>query len=295
MIKYNPKSWLGLIFHRYSRETFKKTIPNMIVLAFYATLFTVIYEVYLSDWFDVSTVVHSLLGIVLGLFLVFRTNTAYDKWWEGRKIWGALVNDCRNLSIKLNAFLKRENKTRRLEFAGLIRNYVFAMMHHLRNEPVDASMIMTETELKEMVKWNHKPNFLASELYIKANALYTSNEITGEQLFILDKELKGLTDNIGACERIKNTPIPYAYNMYMKKFIFIYSVTLPLGFVSTFHYWTIAVTLFIFYFLITIELIAEEIEEPFGNDENDLPLEDLSEKIGSNVHEILGIEFTPSR
>jgi putative membrane protein len=81
----------------------------------------------------------------------------------------------------------------------------------------------------------------------------------------------------------------------MKKFIFIYSLTLPLGFVSTFHYWTVAVTLFIFYFLITIELIAEEIEEPFGHDENDLPLEELSEKISENVHEILGVEFTPSK
>jgi putative membrane protein len=295
MIKYNPKSWMGLIFHRYSRETFKKTLPNMIVLAFYATLYTVVYELYFRDWFEVSTVVHSLLGIVLGLFLVFRTNTAYDKWWEGRIIWGSMVNDCRNLSIKLSAFLKADDSSHRTEFAYFIRNYVFAMKQHLRGEPMDVSVKLNEADHEKIEKWNHKPNYLASELYKKANELYTTNEISGEQLFLLDKELKGLTDNIGACERIKNTPIPYAYNMYMKKFIFIYSVTLPLGFVSTFHYWTVAVTLFIFYFLITVELIAEEIEEPFGMDENDLPLDELSANISANVQEILGVDITQSR
>ena len=295
MIKYNPKSWLRLIFHRYSRETFKKTLPNMFVLAFYVTIFTVVYELYWRDWFDVSSTVHSLLGIVLGLFLVFRTTTAYDKWWEGRKIWGALVNDCRNLSIKLNAFLKKENHAQRTAFAYYIENYVFAMKHHLREESIDASVKLNDADRERIKKWDHKPNYLASELYKMANELYTTNEISGDQFFIIDKELKGLTDNIGACERIKNTPIPYAYNMYMKKFIFMYSVTLPLGFVSSFHYWTVAVTLFIFYFLITIELIAEEVEEPFGLDENDLPLDELSTKISANVREILGVEASPSK
>ena len=103
----------------------------------------------------------------------------------------------------------------------------------------------------------------------------------------MDKEVKGFTDHIGMCERIKNTPIPFSYSMYIKKFIFIYSITLPLGFVSLFHWFTILVTLFIFYFLITIELIAEEIEEPFGHDDNDLPTDDLAQKIGVNVREIL--------
>jgi len=267
----------------------------MVVLTFYGGLFTVLYEMYWRDIYEVSTVVHSLLGIVLGLFLVFRTNTAYDKWWEGRKLYGSLVNDCRNLAIKLNAFLQPDDRSNRTEFVYLISNYVFAMKEHLRDNDIYATVKLNDEDVEKIKGWKHKPNYLASELYKKVNGLYKAQEISGEQLFLLDKEVKGLTDNIGACERIKNTPIPYAYNMYMKKFIFLYSVTLPLGFVTTFHYWTVPVTLFIFYFLVTVELIAEEVEEPFGLDENDLPLDELSIKISENVQEILNAEFTLSK
>ena len=94
-------------------------------------------------------------------------------------------------------------------------------------------------------------------------------------------------DILGACERIKNTPIPYSYNMYIKKFIFTYSVTLPFGIMSITHYWTIPITCVLFYLLVSTELIAEEIEDPFGNDDNDLPTDALSEKIKGNVKEIL--------
>jgi putative membrane protein len=106
--------------------------------------------------------------------------------------------------------------------------------------------------------------------------LYQQKFISGEQLIILDKEIKSFTDIVGACERIKNTPIPYSYSMFMKKFIFIYTMTMPLGFITTFAYWTIPIVMFVFYILVSIELIAEEIEDPFGVDSNDLPMEEMA-------------------
>ena len=134
MIKYNPNSWIKLIFHRYSRKTFKKTLPNMVSISVYSFLLTYLIETYALEYFAFGSGVHSLLGVVLGLFLVFRTNTAYDKWWEGRKIWGAMVNDCRNLSLKLNAFLKPEDEHNRSDFATLIASYVTTMKDHLRDD-----------------------------------------------------------------------------------------------------------------------------------------------------------------
>jgi len=260
----------------------------MVSIVIYSIIFTGIIEIYFSDTYEVSAVVHSLLGFVLGLFLVFRTNTAYDKWWEGRKIWGSLVNDSRNLAIKFDSFLRPELKEVRKSIAEFQSSYIIVMKDHLRDEAQLDKSSLNDDDLKEGSKWNHKPNFIASKLYKLTNKLYNEKELTGDQLFIVDKELKGLTDHIGACERIKNTPIPYSYSMYIKKFIFIYSVTLPFGLVSTFHYWTVPVVAFIFYFLVTVELIAEEIEEPFGHDENDLPTDELSVKIGDDVREILG-------
>lgn len=246
-----------------------------------------LYEIYWEGSLEVNSSVHSLLGIVLGLFLVFRTNTAYDKWWEGRKIWGALVNDCRNLALKLDAFLALEEKALRRRMCDLITNYPKVLKEHLRDNKVGKSLVDRQNQLTDIAKWDHQPNYIASKIYQEITSMFNSGKINGEQLFLLDKEIKGLTDHLGACERIKNTPIPYAYNMYMKKFIFLYSLTLPLGFINDFGYWTIPVTLFIFYFLVTIEFIAEEIEEPFGLDENDLPTDELSDKINDSVVEIL--------
>lgn len=179
MIKYNPDQWFTLIFHRYSRKTFKKTLPNMISIIIYSTVFTFIYELYFKASFEVSPVVHSLLGFVLGLFLVFRTNTAYDKWWEGRKLWGSLVNDNRNLTLKFNAFLRPELKDVRNSIAEFLSSYVVVMKDHLRDKAQLESTILTEEDKKEGSNWNHKPNFIASKLYKLTNKLYKEQEITG--------------------------------------------------------------------------------------------------------------------
>ncbi|HCY89477.1 MAG TPA: hypothetical protein DHV17_04380, partial [Chitinophagaceae bacterium] len=96
------------------------------------------------------------------------------------------------------------------------------------------------------------------------------------------------TDICGACERIKNTPIPYSYSAFIKKFIFIYVLTLPFGFAFNLGYYSIPVTTFIFYVLASLELIAEEIEDPFGQDSNDLPMQRMAEAIGGNIRDILG-------
>ena len=238
--------------------------------------------------FQSTTALHSLLGIVLGLFLVFRTNSAYDRWWEGRKLWGALVNSARNFALKLSAYLDVNDKEDREWFAKMIPNFVFAMKEHLRS-----GVLMNELEIpndqvrKKIDSFDHKPNAISQMMYVRVNSLYKSGKLTGDQFFVLDKEMKDFLDIIGACERIRNTPIPYSYTMYIKKFIFIYIVTLPFGFVTTFEYLTIPTVLLISFILLSVELIAEEIEDPFGRDINDLPTDELSEKIRGNVKEIL--------
>lgn len=238
--------------------------------------------------FQNTTALHSLLGIVLGLFLVFRTNSAYDRWWEGRRMWGSMVNSTRNFALKLNAYLDPDDQLNRAWFSKMIPNFVYAAKEHLRQgvqltelEIVDEKFIESLKEVK------HKPNVIAGMLYSRVNQVYKENKISGDQFEMLDKELKDFIDIIGACERIKNTPIPYSYSMFIKKFIFIYLITLPFGFVTTFEYITIPTVLLVTFVLISVELIAEEIEDPFGRDVNDLPTDDLSAKIKANVREIL--------
>jgi putative membrane protein len=231
---------------------------------------------------------HSLLGIVLGLFLVFRTNSAYDRWWEGRKLWGALVNSTRNMSLKLNACISRENHEDRDWFSKMIANFVVATKDSLRKGvQLNDLAPVSEDFIEDLKRYKHKPNRLSAMLYEKVNSMYKKGEISGDQLINLDKELKELIDIMGACERIRNTPIPYSYMMYIKKFIFIYIITLPFGFVTDSGYFTVLIVLLITFVLMSVELIAEEIEDPFGYDLNDLPTDELALKIRENVAEIL--------
>ena len=242
-----------------------------------------------KDEFTSTTALHSLLGIVLGLFLVFRINSAYDRWWEGRKLWGALVNSTRNFSLKLSAYLEKDDYENREWFAKMIPNFVYATKEHLRKGVQLSELQPPDDQFIELLKSKkHKPNAISGMLYSHVNALYKQNKITGDQFFVLDKEMKDFIDIMGACERIKNTPIPYSYSMYIKKFVFIYIITLPFGFVTTFGYVTIPTVLLISFVLLSVELIAEEIEDPFGRDVNDLPTDDLAEKIRDNVREIMG-------
>jgi putative membrane protein len=150
-----------------------------------------------------------------------------------------------------------------------------------------------DSVLKEVEKSKHRPNMIASLMYRRVNELYQQKRITGDQLINLDKELKDFIDLMGACERIKNTPIPYSYSMYIKKFIFIYVITLPFAFVTISGYMTIPIVMVIAYVILSVELIAEEIEDPFGRDINDLPTDELTGKIRDNVKEILGIQPVP--
>lgn len=293
MIRYNPKEWFGLIFHSYSRMVMLKLLPILIFIAIYTLSITYVILNAESLFgtkleFEGTTQVHSLMGIVLGLFLVFRTNTAYERWWEGRKQWGALVNNTRNLAFKIDSFVDEKDEDTRRYFATMIPNFVFAMKEHLRRGVNYNELESPDDDFMPTLKrYFHKPNIITTMMYKRVDRMYKNKEITGDHFFLLDKELKSFSDILGACERIRNTPIPYSYSMFMKKFIFTFTVTLPFAFIPNFHYLTVPIVLLLFYILVSIELIAEEIEDPFGRDINDLPTDELAEKIRNNVREVL--------
>ena len=288
MIKYNPKDWFGLIFQFHKSDTFRKMFWVLIAFGFACGIIVFLELKYQEQFGFKSTVtIHSLLGFVISLFLVFRTNTAYDRWWEGRKQWGAMVNNTRNFAIKVHAAAPQH--TEHLNWLRtMVPNYVFAFKEHLRQGVNHQDLQdLTPEEASRYQAAEHVPNIIAKDLYARLHAMYKDNVISGDQLITLDKELKSFTDILGACERIKNTPIPFSYSLFIKKFIFVYCFTLPFGLVFDFSWLTIPICMFILYIFGSIELLAEEIEDPFGRDTNDLPLDDLATKIRANVAEIL--------
>lgn len=286
MIKYNPKDWFSLIFEFHKSDTLRKLIYVLLIYGIYTTAIVYV-ELHYTE-LKSTIAIHSLIGFVLGLLLVFRTNTAYDRWWEGRKLLGALVNTSRNLALKINTFLPANEKAKRKLFSQLISNYCFSMKNHLRDKKIVSELeLSAELSEKELLSSNHHPNLIAQKIFNQTKSMYDQKNITDNIYLTIDDQVKQYTDIIGGCERIKKTPIPYSYNIFIKKFIFIYTMTLPLGLATTFEYWAIPISLFILYILASLELLAEEIEDPFGEDTNDLPVNDICFTIKKNVEEIL--------
>lgn len=213
MVTYNPKDWFTLIIQFHKSDTFRRLFWSLVSIGIYAA--AIVYGE--LHFFHLETknptVMHSILGFVLSMLLVFRTNSAYDRWWEGRKVWGSVVNNSRNLALKLSSVLTLDKDKQ--EVKHIITNYVFAFKNHLRGKYIQEEFTQTENiNLAQFADAKHKPNFIAKSLYEKINTLYKQNHLSGEQLIILNEELKSFTDNCGACERIKNTPIPYSYNIF---------------------------------------------------------------------------------
>ena len=287
MISYNPKIWFTYIFRFRSSSSIKELLPLLILIAAYSGLIAYFEIEYFKLTQDSHVknlfVIHTTLGFVISLLLAYRINSAYDRWWEGRKLWGALVNNSRNLAIKLSVILKDEKD--KAFFRKVIPGYASILNKHLKDDET-ALQLFDNIDL-EINHHKHRPNQVAKMMFQKINDLYDTHKISGEQLIILNNEIQSFTDICGGCERIKNTPIPYSYSTFIKKFIFIFVLTLPYAYVFTLGYYVIPVVTFIFFVLVSIELISEEIEEPFGYDDNDLPTTKIAENIKKHVEELI--------
>lgn len=285
MINYNPKDWFTFIFHIHKADTFRKLWPLMLSVAVFSGIiaYTELHFLKLAQTATVKNIgmMHSLLGFVISMLLVFRTNTSYDRWWEGRRLLGELTNISRNLAIKIKSLKLGENEYEYFSYA--IPKYAFALKEHLREKQYFGK----NSFLVEVDGGKHIPNQVAASLSARIFDLQAAGRISGEQLIILSNDLNRFTDICGGCERIKKTPIPFSYSAFIKKFLFIYVITLPFGWVFSLGYFVIPIVPFILYVLASLELIAEEIENPFGQDANDLPVDEICNNIEKHVGEIL--------
>lgn len=291
---YNPKDWILVILRSHHSQVFRQMNQMLIFISILSAVIVYLLHDYLhladSHQLKNSVVIQSLLGFAISILLVFRTNTAYDRWWEGRKLWGSLVNNSRNLAIKLNAILKdnsKDNSKDKLFFNRIIPIYAKTLMHHLMAEKT--RLMLDEIEHPELSidTTKHIPNQIAKLLYEKVYQLAKEGKFTQDDIRLVNYELTAFTDVCGACERIKNTPIPYSYSAFIKKIVFFYVLSLPIGLTFSLGYYCIPIIALVFYVMVGLELIAEEIEDPFGGDENDLPMGRICSNIEKHVNEIL--------
>jgi len=292
---YDTKHFLKILFSLHKTDTLKLLFPSMIIVGLYSwgIEYLEVEYLHLTSKSGISNVgmIHSLLGFVLSLLLVFRTNTAYDRWWEGRKLWGKLVNDSRNFAIKINSILENDRKDAE-QIARYLKFFPHFLAKHLSKDSTRLALDEDYSEIEQSIK-NHGPNEIIILLTYKLNQLKKEGKISDVEMLYLDTQLSGFLEVCGGCERIKNTPIPYSYSSFVKKFIILYVMALPVAYVISIGLFMIPLTVFVYYVLMSLELIAEEIEDPFNNDENDIPMEALAQNIERNVHHIMGLKKLP--
>jgi ion channel-forming bestrophin family protein len=236
----------------------------------------------LSMLSGVPSDIHAALTLVLGWLLVFRTNTSYGRWWEARTLWGSLVNTMRNLSLKLvNLIEVPKDELSRLR--KILTVFAPVLKDHLRDGALlDDDEVLGE--LKEIPR--HVPSFLVSLIYSRLREWKRAGEIDGQQLIVIDEDLRKLLEIVGGCERIRNTRLARSYRAFARQCVFLYLATLPWGIVHNFGWWTVPLTAILSYFMLGLETVAEHTEEPFGMDEDDLDLEAMCHTIDASVTEI---------
>ncbi len=293
MIVYRPnKAFVKDILHLGRSYTMVKIMRAVLLIGLFATVVCVIMMQYgLESIVQLDRNVFNFLGIVLSILLVFRTNTAYGRWWEGRIQWGALVNHCRNLAIQLNVTIPQQDKESRHELGLHIANFCHAFTWHLRDGVQLDKLIALKPEYAALYsKSGHVPNLISMQIQARVEALHRSEVITGYDHINIKVHTQALLDILGACERIKKTPIPFSYAVFVRLFILAYCALLPFSLAHDMGYAAVAITMFVSFAFVGIQLMAEEIEDPFGLDCNDLPTGDISDNITTNVFEILGLE-----
>jgi|UPI0005851B98 ion channel-forming bestrophin family protein len=232
------------------------------------------------------------LNLILSLLLIFRTNTAHERFWEGRKLWGSLVNTVRNLARGICVVVEERGMSDRVEKEAALRlaiAFAVAMKLHLRHNSVNKELkaLMSPSQYLKLKEINHPPLEIALWLGEYLQSRYRYSLLNVYQLTALQKLVDELVDILGGCERIIKTPMPLLYAIFLKQLLILYCLILPVELVENLHWWTIPVMALMSFTLFGIEELGSELENPFGRDPNDLPLDEICRTILRNVEDLM--------
>lgn len=291
MIDYDAHKWTDHLFD--IKGSMVREITGRVLVVVAWSVLVVLFHRYVRP-VAVPSTVHALVGVALGLLLVIRTNASYDRFWEGRRMWGSIINESRNLARAAGAFLRGQPA-----LLSALTNWTIAFayssMHALRGtkEIGPVASRLPRREVEGILAAQHAPTAIAlriSHLIVDArNAGHISDYVA----VMLDNNVQLLVDYLGSCERIHKTPLPFAYVVHLRRALILYCITLPFALIESYGWSTIIDTLLIAYIFFGIEEIGVEIEDPFGVDDNDLPLEQLCNTIESNLLALLNESRAP--
>lgn len=269
-------------------------IPAVLPRAAWCAAFGIVISLLESWGWQVSwPILGSLVPtLVLGLLLVFRTNTAYERFWEGRKLWGTLVNTIRNLARQIWVVVEEHEAgdlTAKIATLRLLVAFAITLKSHLRHEPLPADLetLISPDQFHKLQTIGHPPLEVALWITDYLQRCHRHDQLNLYQLTAMMTLIDRMVDVLGGCERILKTPIPLAYNIHLKQLLMLYCLSLPFQVVGNLHGWTAPIVGLISFTIFGIEEIGIEIENPFGHDPNDLPLDAICRTMGQNIEDLI--------
>ncbi|WP_031529059.1 bestrophin family protein [Dyadobacter crusticola] len=273
---------------------------GVLAVTLYATLVFYLYST--QNWhflsFPISII--TILGTALSLLLGFRTNSAYDRWWEARKIWGAIVNDSRTLIRQSSAFISTERNEKDEVVSNLAHLQIawcYALANSLRKNQVlvYADLHLSASEHDYVASQDNIPNAILNLIQFKMAELHEQGKIPTLLYQNIDDTIQRLCNSMGMCERIKNTVFPTQYSFFVLLVIFIFTLILPMGLVESIGRIAIPITFVISFLFFYVEWIAYILQNPFENSPNDIPMTSLSRTIEINLLQLIGADKIPEK
>ncbi|MDW7693290.1 bestrophin family ion channel [Flammeovirgaceae bacterium SG7u.132] len=276
----------------------QNTWKNVLVVTVYSTIITVANQYYGQDYLKFPSTIPGIMGTALSLFLGFRTNSAYDRWWEARKIWGSIVNDSRTLARQAVTFLGSADHKNAEEIKTIVYRQIcwcYSLAGTLRKQPLGKYFkeFLNEEEIAGISGNTNRPNALLQKQEVHLKKLQQQGEMHMFELMKMDETLRRLCDSMGKCERIKNTVFPTQYSFFIHFFIMVFIFILPFGMVDYAKYFTIPLTGLLAFIFLMIETIEVLLQDPFEDRSNDTPMTALSRTIEINLKQQLGEMDTP--
>jgi putative membrane protein len=289
--RQHERDWFKVLF-QLQGSVIPAVMPRVIICSAFALLIAALHVAGLR----VSLPVLGGLvpSIVLGLLLVFRTNTAYERYWEGRILWGTVVNTVRNLARQIWVAIAEntpEDKAAKARAVRLLAAFAVAMKLHLRSEPPNQELahLVTPEQFAKLQTMNNPPLEVAFWIADYLQSQRELSKLNTYQLTSCLSSLDSLVDALGGCERVLKTPIPLAYSIHLKQLLLLYCLALPFQMVGALGWATPTVVALISFAVFGIEEIGIEIENPFGDDPNDLPLDAICHTMQQNLEDLISL------
>jgi len=281
-------TWLKTLL-RYQGTVFSKVMGRVAFTTALACAVTYLHMY--QGWFKTSLthLPFTFVGLALSIFLGFRNSTSYDRFWEGRKLLGQLVNTTRSLSRQTLSYMCVSSdsqsdlsalKKHQSEMHDYLIAYVHAFRYHLRDESIDGlRSYLSDLDYQRIQKHQNRPNFIMHRLSEMISHAWKSDWLSLYHVPMFEDRIHELSNLQGGCERIKATPIPSIYIVFLHRLVAVYSFSLPFGIVDKVGFYTPFVVFMVAYAFLGLDAIGDSIENPFEKEPHDLPLRQISKNI----------------